>query len=61
MNNNEMLAVTGRGLKFVDFKEEFTCWDNQNLDAPSFTPSGSAWAADEGHNVVMPRHSMFWI
>ncbi len=56
-----MLAVTGRGLKFVDFKEEFNSWDNQNLDAPSFTPSGSAWAAEEGHNVVMPRHSMFWI
>jgi hypothetical protein len=59
MNNNEMLAVTGRGLKSTGFKDEFFSWENQNLDAPAFTPSGSAWAAESGHNVVMPRHSMF--
>jgi hypothetical protein len=59
--NNEMLAVTGRGLKSADFKDGFYSWDNENLDAPHFTPSGSHWVADTGNNVVMPRHEMFWL
>jgi hypothetical protein len=61
MNNNEMLAVTGCGLKSTGFKDEFYSWENENLDAPAFTPSGSTWAGDKMSNVVMPRHEMFWL
>jgi len=59
-DNNEMLAVTGRGIKSAEFKEGFDYENNANLDAPHFTPSGSTWSADTGDNVVMPRHEMFW-
>jgi len=58
---NEQLAVTGRSLMCIEFKEGFDYSDNNSIDAPAFTPSGSTWDADTGSNVVMPRHEMFWI
>jgi hypothetical protein len=64
MNVNEPLAVTGLSLKCVDLRLEYFMFaDNQCLDAPSFTPSGSHWrmnpARDAGASVVVPRHAMW--
>jgi hypothetical protein len=60
---NEQLAITGRSLKCVDLRLEwFLFSDNQSLDAPAFTPSGSHLKVPtslDGVNVVIPRHYMW--